>query len=249
MSVQEQAVEKNVGWFRHHLVPRLRALFNLVLNIEYLIKTKDFGAWLASWLTYLGIVGATLTAIIVGATRGVIYAANTVLRPHALPIISPALERMFISWPQLAIGMGFHAHIITALYFAAPAYTAALIMAAIGDERLKKFLFPRGLNAKDVADHLFLWAVFITAGIVGVAAPALASRGVLAAGWQLLAPHIALGVLWLIYSLSARGLAYRFIGLALTLVFALIFNMLPKEVFADLRQDPWAGIMLQGYPA
>ena len=238
-----QGVES--GWLREHLYPRIRALFDLVLNLSYLAATKDIGAWLLSWLTYLGVVGAMLTAIITAATRGVIYAANNVLRPHALPIISPALEKMFFSWPQLAVGMGFHAHIITGLYFAAPAYTAALLLALAGDRRLRSFLFPKGPNAKDVLDHLLFWLVLATAIVAGAAAPELAAHGLPAAGWQVLAPHIAVSVFWIIYSLGVRGLAYRAAGLALTLVYAVITNMKPLEAFRDLEGDPWASTMLQ----
>lgn len=244
MSLKQEA---SSSWVKAHLAPRIRALFDLVLNLSYLVKTKDFGAWLLTWLTYLGIVGSMLTAIITAATRGVIYAADAVLRPHALPIISPALEKLFISWPQLAIGLGFHAHIITGLYFAAPAYTAALLLAALGERRLREFLFPRGVNAKDMLDHLLLWLVFATAIAAGVAAPYYADT-LPAAAWQLLAPHIAVSILWIIYSLAVRGMAYKAAGLALTLVFAAVANMRPLEAFRDLEKDPWAKPMLEYLP-
>ena len=244
MTAEARLEPARQGWLHSHLLPRVRALLNLVLNLDVLLRTRDPGSWLATWLTYLGIVGGVLTAIITAATRGVIYAANNVLRPHALPIISPALEKMFISWPQLAIGMGFHAHIITTLYMAAPAYTAATLLATLArDETARSLLLPRGPNAKDTLDHILLILAFTTAAAAG---PLAASHPTLpAAGWQMLAPHIAAATLWIIYSLATRGLAYRTIGLALTLLYTAIFNSPPREAFKDLHENKWAKPMLE----
>ncbi|HID42081.1 MAG TPA: hypothetical protein EYP33_08030 [Pyrodictium sp.] len=233
------------SWLEEHMWRRLRALFDLVLQLSVLRRRRDLGEWLAVWLTYLGLVGAILTAIITAATRGVVLAANTVLRPHALPIISPALEKLFISWPQLAIGIGYHAHIITALYFAAPAYTAALVAAfLLKDEWLRGFLFPRGINARDVSDHLLLVLSFLTAWAAAVIAPRMAAEGALVPGLQALAPHIAIGTFWIIYSLAIRGLAYRVVGTALMLLYVVVFNRYPERVFRDiLEEDPWGSLL------
>ncbi len=244
MSVETREVER-YSWVGEHLIPRIRALIDLVLNISVLLARRDIGEWLVTWMFYLGLVGATLTAILVSATRGVIIAANTVLRPHALPIISPELEKMFISWPQLAIGMGFHAHIITGLYFAAPAYTAIAIGAYIlRDKWLEKVLFPRGYMGRDILDHLLLIAVFVTAWAVAIIGPYLRALNALAPGFQALAPHIAVAILWLIYSLAFRGIAYRTVGAALALLSRMIINRVPERL-SDLREDPWIGYMLR----
>ena len=233
------------SWAREHILPRIKGLLDLVLNISVLLARRDFGEWLATWMLYLGIVGATLTAIIVSATRGVILAANTVLRPHALPIISPSIEKFFISWPQLAIGMGFHAHIITGLYFAAPAYTAIAIGAyLLRDKWLEKALFPRGYLGKDLLDHLLFITTLTTAGIAGILGEYIKAAGGLAPGFQALAPHIAISILWLIYSLAYRGLAYRTIGGALALLSVTLLNSVPKAL-SDLQEDPWIGLMLK----
>ncbi|BES80963.1 hypothetical protein [Pyrodictium abyssi] len=241
----EAAGSQAPSWLQEHLWLRLRALFDLVLQLSVLRRRRDIGEWLVVWLTYLGIVGAILMAIVTAATRGVILAANTVLRPHALPIISPELEKIFISWPQLAIGMGYHAHIITALYFAAPAYTAAFIAAfLLKDEWLRKFLFPRGINIRDLSDHLLLVLSFATAVMVAVIAPRMAASGALVPGLQALAPHIAVGTFWIIYSLAIRGLAYRIVGAALGLLYVVIFNHYPREAFRDLfEEDPWVSLL------
>ncbi len=241
---REAMLEARYSWFREHIVTRIIALFDLVLNIRVLIKRRDVGEWLVSWMLYLGIVGATLTAIIVGATRAVIYAANTVPRPHALPIISPELERFFISWPQLAIGMGYHAHIITGLYFAAPAYTAALIGGLLlGDRMLRNLLFPDGYTGRDILDHVLLAATFILAWSAAVIGPYLASLNALAPGLEALAPHIAVSILWLIYTLAFRGLGYRLIGTALALLSKVIINRVP-EALSDLRSIEWCKLLL-----
>ena len=244
MSLGEARVETRYSWTREHIVPRIKALIDLVLNISVLLKRRDFGEWLSTWMLYLGVVGATLTAIIVGATRGVILAANAVLRPHALPIISPELERLFISWPQLAIGMGFHAHMITGLYFAAPAYTVIVIGAyLLRDRWLEKVLFPRGYLGRDLLDHLLFIATLVSAGIAGLLGEYIRAAGGLAPGFQALAPHIAISMLWLIYSLAYRGLAYRTVGGALALLSRVLFNSVPRAL-SDLEKDPWIGIML-----
>jgi hypothetical protein len=121
------------------------------------------------------------------------------------------------------------------------------VLAAAGHRRLRSFLYPRGLNAKDVADHILLWIVFATAIAAGALAPHY-TGSLPAAGWQLLAPHIAVSILWMIYSLSTRGLAYRAAGLALTLVHVVVANMRPLEAFRDLEKDPWASAMLRYTP-
>ncbi|AEM38654.1 hypothetical protein Pyrfu_0785 [Pyrolobus fumarii 1A] len=245
MSGVEARARSEYSWVSEHVMPRIVALFDLVLNLRVLLKRRDVGEWLVTWLLYLGIVAAALTAIIVGATRGVIYAANTVLRPHALPIISPELEKFFISWPQLAIGMGYHAHIITGLYFAAPAYTAAVVGAyLLRSKWLERVLFPRGYTGRDILDHLLFIATLLTAWAVAIIGPYLASMNALAPGLQALAPHIAVGSIWLIYSLVFRGLAYRTIGTALALISKILVNRIPKTL-ADLTEDPWASLLLK----
>ncbi len=244
MSQVEARMLEPKGWVAEHIVPRIKSLIDLVLNISVLVSRRDFGEWLVTWMLYLGIVGATLTAIIVSATRGVIFVANTALRPHALPIVSPELSRFFLSWPQLAIGIGFHAHIITGLYFAAPAYTAIAIGAyLLRDKWLEKVLFPRGYTGRDILDHLLLIATFLSAWAASVIGPYLRNVGALAPGLQALAPHIAVALLWLIYSLAFRGIAYRLIGTALALVSRIIVNRVPEKL-SDLRRDPWARYLL-----
>ena len=88
--------------------------------------------------------------------------------------------------------------------------------------------------------------VFLSAALAGPLAAAYAER-LPAAGWQMLAPHIALGALWIIYSLAARGLAYRVAGTALALLHVVIFNRVPREVFSDLLNNPWAATMLASF--
>jgi len=215
---------------------RLRGLLNLFLQIDVLAKTRDIGFWIAVELFYLGCIGTILTSLIAAFAGPVIMKANTVPRPHALPIISPELEKMFISWPQLYYGLGEHGHIITALYFWLPAYVALIVLAIIGYPGARKFLWPHN-DFRDFVDHALLWIAFISAGLPNVAL-ALDIPGLTPE--LMLAVHRIVGWLWIVISMVCMGVVFRVVAIALTSIWQLILGeRLPGFMKKVAEVDPW----------
>ncbi len=224
---------------------RIRGLIELVLQLEVLIKTREPGRWLIALLVYLGLLGSMLTAVIAGLTKLVTMASNVVPRPHALPMIGPWWEKLFISWPQWFYGLGLHGHIITGLYFAAAAYTVALVAALLGrDEWLYGFLFGEKLGLKEFFDHLLLWLTFVFGAAPVFLAPLIKAAGGIMPGFQSLLVHGILGYLWIGYSMATRGLAYRVVAAAFICIYQVIFGLRYPKVYSDLlEKDPWIKLL------
>lgn len=215
---------------------RLRGLLNLFLQIDVLAKTRDPGFWIAVLLFYIGCIGTILTSLVAAFAGPVMMKANTVPTPDALPIISPELKKVFISWPQLYYGLGVHGHMITALYFWLPAYVALIVLAVIGYPGARKFLWPRG-DFRDFVDHILLWIAFITAGLPNIALmlniPGLTPE-------LMLATHRIIGWLWVVISMVSMGVAFRVTAIVLTSIWQLILGKrLPGFMKRVAEIDPW----------
>ncbi|NPA05548.1 MAG: hypothetical protein GXO09_05595 [Crenarchaeota archaeon] len=224
-----------MGWSARRSV-RLRGFLNLILQLDILIERRDVGLWIASLLFYWGTVGTILTCLLAAFAGPVVLSSNTVPRPHALPILTPALEKFFISWPQLFYGMGVHGHMITSLYMMFPAYIALAILAIVKYPGASGFLFPRG-DFKDVVDHIFYWAAVISAGVPSALAFWGASKAWITLVDQL---HVFLGWFWIVISMVCMGMAFRMVLIALTSIWQLIVGeRLPRFTRKIAEEDPW----------
>ncbi len=224
---------------------RIRGLIDLFLQIELLIKSRDPALWIISLLTYLGILGSMVTAVLGAVSKLVAVASNIVPRPHALPIIGPWWEHLFVSWPQWFYGLGLHGHIITGLYIAAAAYTVALIAGVVGDSRLYGFVFGKeGLNVHEFFDHLLLWLTFIFGAAPVFLGPLVIKAGGVFPGFQALLVHDILGFIWMAYSIATKGFGYRLVAAAFIQIYQIIFGLRFPKVYSDLlEEDPWIKYM------